>query len=141
MNLILRPSGILNLFAFLLISPIAFTQTRPIRFQHLSVEQGLSANLVYGITQDKKGFIWLATTDGLNRFDGHNVEVFRHKLGDKNSLPDNAIYCLFTDSRGIVWIGLPRGLARYDEHTNSFRSFFMDPRDKNSLPNDNVQAI
>src|SRR5215471_16352296 len=96
----------------------AFAQ-HPLRFQHLSVDQGLSTNVVRSMTQDDKGFMWLGTTDGLNRFDGYNVEIFREKLGDKNSLPDNVFYSLFTDSRGIVWIGSTNGLARYDGHANS----------------------
>src|SRR5215471_8991595 len=96
-----------------------FAQRPSLRFQHLSVDQGLSTDVVRSITQDKNGFIWLGTTDGLDRFDGSNVEIFREKLGDKNSLPDNVFYSLFTDSRGIVWIGSGNGLARYDGHANS----------------------
>jgi len=141
MKRILQQSSVVGSFVLTMINQNAFAQARQIRFQHLSVEQGLSANLVYAITQDKYGFIWLGTTDGLNRFDGKNVEVFRYKIGDRNSLPNNSVLSLFTDSRGIVWIGTPSGLARYDEHTNSFPSFINNPRDTKSLPGNVINAI
>ena len=137
----LQLSCILGFLASIIIIQNAFAQPRHFRFQHLSVEQGLSANLVYAITQDKHGFIWLGTTDGLNRFDGKNVEVFRYKHGDKNSLPNNSVIELFTDSRGIVWIATPNALSRYDERTNSFRSFINNPKDDNSLPRGNINVI
>ena len=136
-----RPSRIFILLGFILTAHTAIAQPLSIRFQHLSVEQGLSANLLYAITQDNRGFMWLGTNEGLNRFDGKNVEVFRYKHGDKYSLPHNASNCLFTDSRGIVWIGTINGLAYYDEHSNSFRSFISNPKDNNSLPGNIINAI
>src|SRR4030095_1868508 len=141
MKRILRQSSVVGAFVLVMINQNAFSQARQFRFQHLNVEQGLSASLVYTITQDKHGFVWLGTTDGLNRFDGKNVEVFRYKIGDRNSLPNNSVLSLFTDSRGIVWIGLPNGLARYDEHTNSFRSFIDSPKGNNSPAGNVINAI
>jgi ligand-binding sensor domain-containing protein/two-component sensor histidine kinase len=136
-----QSSGILFLFFLIIITPCAFAQPHPLRFQHLSIEQGLSANLVYAVTQDKHGFIWLGTSGGLNRFDGNRIEVYRQKLGDKTSLPGNAIICLFTDTRGILWIGTASGLAYFDEHTNSFHTFVNNPEDSNSLPNNFINVI
>jgi len=134
-------SGLLGLFVFITLAQNASAQLYPIRFQHLSLEQGLSHNNVVSITQDKYGLIWIATSDGLNRFDGYKVEIYRHEPGNKNSLPDNMIRCTFTDSRGTVWIGSANGLAYYDDHTNSFRSFFRDHYDKNSLPSNWVSVV
>ena len=128
-----QSSGLLYLFLLITITPCAFAQPQSIRFQHLSIGEKLSANQVMGVTQDKHGFIWVATADGLNRFDGYNVEVFRHKQSDKNSLPSSSLLCIFTDSRGIVWIGTSNGLAYFDDRTNSFRTFSNKPNDKNSL--------
>jgi len=138
MKRILWSSCIADLFALLIITQTAFAQFPSLRFQHLSVEQGLSTNVVRSITQDSSGFIWLGTTDGLNRFDGHNVEIFQQKLGQRNALPDNALFCLFTDSRGIVWIGSANGLARYDGHTDSFRTIPLYSRNSNSRPSANI---
>src|SRR5215468_2990043 len=94
MKRILQPSFITELLALVIINQPASAQAPSLRFQHLSVEQGLSTNVVRSITQDKNGFIWLGTTDGLNRFDGYNTEIFRQQPGDTNSLPDNALFCL-----------------------------------------------
>ena len=135
-----QPSGIL-LFVILVITPAAFNQPRPLQFQHLSVVHGLSHNRVWAITQDKYGLIWIGTNDGLNRFDGYEMDVFRNEPGNKNSLPENFVRCLFTDSRGVVWIGTANGLAHYDSRTNSFHSFFPDSTDENSLPGNNISTI
>jgi len=89
----------LVLTGFFIFTQTSFAQSLSIRFQHLTVVQGLSNNLVHAITQDGHGFIWIGTEDGLNRFDGINTEVFRNKPGDINSLPSNEILCLFTDSQ------------------------------------------
>ena len=136
-----QPSGILHLLVTIVITQTAFTQTPPIQFQHFSVEQGLSNNQVSAFIQDKNGFIWIATQDGLNRFDGYKVDIYRNERGNKNSLPSNRVRCLFTDSRGTVWIGTSNGLTYYDDHTNSFRSFFQDPNNINSLPSNVITVI
>ena len=106
-----QPSGILHFLAIIIISQTAFAQAPPLQFQHLSMEQGLSQSRLYAITQDKYGLIWIGTDDGLNRFDGYKVEVYRQERGNKNSLPNNVVRCLFTDSQGIVWIGSEIGGA------------------------------
>jgi len=138
---IISRSGIFGFLVFIVSAQNALTQPYSIRFQHLSVEQGLSTNYVYAITQDKSGFMWIATSDGLNRFDGHDVEVYRSKHGDENSLPSNEILCLFTDSRGIVWAGTGNGLAYYDDHANSFRVFLKNSKNKNSLAGNVINVI
>lgn len=78
--------------------------------QHIGVEHGLSSNKVNCIFQDKKGFIWIGTDYGLNRFDGYSFKVFTRKEGDTNSLTDNNITCLAQDAAGNIWIGTINGL-------------------------------
>ena len=135
-----QPSGIL-LFVILVITSAAFTQPPPLQFQHLNDAHGLSNNRVWAITQDKYGLIWIGGNDGLNRFDGYKVDVYRNEPGNKNSLPENFVRCLFTDSHGVVWIGTANGLAYYDSRSNSFQSFFQDSTDENSLPGNNISTI
>jgi ligand-binding sensor domain-containing protein len=137
----LRPSGILDLLVFILFTHNAFAQPYPLRFQHLSIDQGLSNNIVVSITQDKYGLIWIGTQDGLNRFDGYRVDIHRHEPGNKYSLPNNLVRCVFTDSHNRVWIGTTNGLAYFDNDTNSFRSFFQNINDKNSLPSNWISVI
>src|SRR6187549_4274442 len=109
----------MGFLVFVMCSPTAFAQPLPLQFQHLSDVQGLSNNRVWSITQDKYGLIWVGTQDGLNRFDGYKVDVYRTERGNKNSLPNNYIRCLFTDSHGTVWIGTQNGMAYYDDRSNS----------------------
>jgi ligand-binding sensor domain-containing protein len=134
-----QPSGIL-VFVILVITPTAFAQPPSLQFQHLTDAQGLSNNRAWAITQDKYGFIWIGSQDGLNRFDGYKVDVYRAERGNKNSLPNNYVRCLFTDSRGVVWIGTANGLAYYDYHSNSFQSFFRG-KGENTPPGNSISVI
>jgi len=133
-----QPSVILLLLVTIIVSNSAFAQPPPLNFQHLT--EGLSNNRVWAITQDKYGFIWIGTADGLNRFDGYKMDVFRKESGNKKSLPGNLVNCLFTDSRGTVWIGTANGLAYYDSRSNSFQTF-LKGKDENSLPGNHISAI
>ena len=99
-------------------SPASF-----ISFQHLTNEHGLSQNSVTAMVQDDQGFMWLGTWDGLNRYDGGLVKIFRHNDGDTTSLLSNEIHCLFKSSNGNVWVGTQEGLCSYDHNTNRFRSY------------------
>ena len=137
-----QPSGIPLLLIINIITLTAFAQPPPpLQFQHLSDVHGLSNNRVGAFTQDKYGLIWIGSDDGLNRFDGYKVDVYRKEAGNKNSLPNNFVRCLFTDTHGVVWIGTADGLAYYDSRSNSFQTFFQDSTDENSLPSNNISTI
>ncbi|WP_313916657.1 two-component regulator propeller domain-containing protein [Tahibacter sp.] len=95
-----------------------------IRFQNYDAEQGLSHGRVRAIAQDRDGYIWIATRDGLNRFDGHRFRVYRHDPADPGSLPDNVVMALATTADGALWIGTAGGgLARYDAERDRFQVF------------------
>ncbi|MBK7631225.1 MAG: hypothetical protein IPJ23_11095 [Ignavibacteriales bacterium] len=92
-----------------------------ITFNHLTVEDGLSNNDVNTLIQDRTGFIWFGTDDGLNRYDGYNFKVFRNIPNDSTSLSDNSIWALMEDSRGTIWIGTKDGiLNQFDLVTEKF---------------------
>ncbi|MDR0541206.1 MAG: hybrid sensor histidine kinase/response regulator, partial [Dysgonamonadaceae bacterium] len=86
-----------------------------------STEQGLSSSLINQVYQDKKGYIWIATEDGLNRFDGIRFVTYRMIAGDSASLKNNYVRSLFEDSRGNFYIGCIDGLMQYDRTTDRFR--------------------
>jgi diguanylate cyclase (GGDEF)-like protein/PAS domain S-box-containing protein len=90
------------------------------RFGHLSVEHGLSQSTVQAIFQDRMGFLWLGTEEGLTRFDGYGTTVFLHDPEDPKSLPNNRVTVLFGDRKGRLWVGTDSGLARYDARQESF---------------------
>ncbi|HEX5654536.1 MAG TPA: two-component regulator propeller domain-containing protein [Chitinophagaceae bacterium] len=140
MKCALTSGSFLGLLVFIISAQSLYAQPPPLQFQHLSDEQGLSNNRVWAITQDKYGLIWIGTGDGLNRFDGYKVEVFRNERGNKKSLPHNHVRCLFADSGGMLWIGTSNGLAYYDNLSNSFQSFFQS-KDENSLPANPISVI
>ncbi|MCB2204157.1 hypothetical protein KQI65_05360 [bacterium] len=85
------------------------------RFERLTVEDGLSQGVVTAMLHDHSGFMWFGTKDGLNRYDGYTFVQFRNESDNVNSLGDNAISALVEDSLGQIWIGTEGGgLHRYD---------------------------
>ncbi|WP_454804706.1 hybrid sensor histidine kinase/response regulator transcription factor [Mucilaginibacter phyllosphaerae] len=89
-------------------------------FKHYQVEQGLSNNTVYACLQDKKGFLWLGTKDGLNRFDGYAFKIFRHSPRDKRTISNNIVHALSLDKDGNLWVATDNGVDCYDPKTETF---------------------
>lgn len=87
----------------------------------LGIESGLSNNSVRVVYQDKRGFIWLGTYDGLNRYDGSEFKVFRNNLNDSTSLPHNYIYSIHEDADNNLWVGTGQGVVKYN-HTYGYFS-------------------
>lgn len=108
------------LLLLILIGNLLNGQTQNRCFEHFSVEDGLSQSLVHSICQDTLGFIWIATDDGLNRFDGHNIVVYKNDVNDKHSIVGNVILTLFEDSKANLWVGTEHGLCLYDRHKDCF---------------------
>ncbi len=88
--------------------------------QQITVEQGLSQSSVYSILQDYKGFLWFGTADGLNRYDGYDITVFRHRDTDTNSLTDNTIRTMIEDKNHSLWVATNEALHRYDRISGHF---------------------
>ena len=102
----------------------------PPYFTHISLEQGLSQSVVTAMAQDRTGFLWLGTQDGLNRYDGYTFRVFRNEPGNATSLGNNYITALAVDGAGDLWIGTNGGgLDRFDPGTETFTHFRHDPND------------
>ncbi len=110
--------------------------------ERIGYEDGLSNQVIWSIIQDEKGFIWMGTEDGLNRFDGYSFKTFRHDLRNRNSLSDNFIYTLFEDSDGHIWIGTnSKGLSKFDPKTQEFMNIGNDEQDSSSFPGERVLCI
>jgi ligand-binding sensor domain-containing protein/signal transduction histidine kinase len=116
---------------FLIALPILITASNGYQqiFYSLTNEDGLSQGSILCICQDNMGFIWIGTNDGLNRYDGYNVKIYRNIPGDTTSLSSNRISSLFADNNGYVWIGTAGGgLNKYDPAVNKFtRYYFKTP--------------
>lgn len=109
---------------------------QPQRFtiEHLTREHGLSHNTVVSLFQDSRGFIWIGTIDGLNRFDGYSCLVFRHNPSDSNSLSSSFVHGLIEDRHGFLWIGTRSGgLSRYNPSTGAFKTYLLNPSGANGL--------
>ncbi|HPS63529.1 MAG TPA: two-component regulator propeller domain-containing protein, partial [Bacteroidales bacterium] len=90
-------------------------------FSSLSLEEGLSQSVVNCICQDSRGFLWIGTQNGLNRFNGYTFEVYSHNPSDTNSLWNNWIYSIAEDREGNLWIGTKNGLNQYLRETGIFK--------------------
>ncbi len=106
----------------------------------ITSEQGLSDNTVWAITQDKQGFVWFGTSNGLNRYDGKHCVVY-HRSSDSSGLSDDQIWSLYADTDGSIWIGTHSGLNRFDPSTRTFKKYFHDPDDPTSLSGNNVGPV
>jgi len=108
-----------------------------LKFSHLSTLNGLSNSNVFDITQDHQGYIWFATEDGLNRFDGNNFVTYRHNANNKHSIANNFIRKIFIDHENTLWVGTENGLSRYNVELDNFDNFKNIENDDSSL-RDNV---
>lgn len=120
--------------AFWLVSVMAYSQADQFRFKHLDIQQGMSNNQVNCFLKDSKGFMWIGTLSGLNRFDGYTFKTYRNSVRDSTSLPNNDIRKLFEDPRGRIWIITNFNSCIYDpekevfhRNTNSFLKEFSIP--------------
>ncbi len=115
-------------------------QIAPLKFERLSVEEGLSNAFVWRILQDRRGFLWIGTEDGLNRFDGYEFTIFKH--GGPGTVSHNTIWEIFEDHAGTLWVGTyGGGLNKFDRDTQTFKSYQHDPNNPNSLSDDHVRAV
>ncbi len=126
--------------ALSLASPLA-AQRADLRFERISFEQGLTQSTVYAILQDRRGFMWFGTQDGLNRYDGYNFVGYKHAHTDSQSLTNNYIQSLFESRDGALWIGTKAGLNRLDPYTEKITRYQHDPQKANSLSGNAVYAI
>jgi ligand-binding sensor domain-containing protein/serine phosphatase RsbU (regulator of sigma subunit) len=110
-------------FFFILIFSRVSAQKEDLQFEHLSMKDGLSMNPVMAILQDKKGFLWFGTQDGLNRYDGYSFKVYKTADADTTTISDNFITALCIDKQKRLWVGTLNGLNLYNSSNGSFRRF------------------
>ena len=134
-------AGAALLLIGVLASPLAAQD--PVAFRHLTIADGLSQNAVSGIVQDRRGFMWFATKDGLNRYDGYQFVVFRHNPFDSTSISDSETNIVFEDSRGRLWVGTRSGgLNRFDRTHERFSRVKAGPtRDITAITEEPSGAI
>ena len=117
-----RYLSLLTLLLWLALPCADFAQTA--QFESLTIEQGLSQGMIYDILQTRDGFLWVATKDGLNRYDGYNFKVFAYNPFDPYSVGENTILAVFEDSRDLLWVATEsKGVDVYDPRRGRFHHF------------------
>ena len=91
-----------------------------LKFKALSIKDGLTNNSINDVIKDTVGFIWIATDDGLNRYDGQEFKIFHHSDSSSKTISSNTVYCLFQSRRGELIAGTHNGICRYNPIDESF---------------------
>ena len=110
---------------FLLSVSIGYAQPERLQFNHLTSENGLSSSVITSILQDYKGFIWIGTYDGLNRYDGINFVVYKNSLTDSSSLSDDVRTMIEDHDKNLI-IGTNAGLCKYNRDKDNFLNYTVD---------------
>lgn len=114
---------------------------KPMHFERLTIKDGLSQNSVFYSLRDSRGFMWLGTLDGLNRYDGYEFKAYKHDPNRPGTIAGNVIYAIVEDKNGDLWIGTDNGLSRYDRDFESFEVYRHDPTDDSSIGHNMVRAL
>jgi len=114
---------------------------RDLKFTHLTTNDGLSENHVFAILQDHRGFMWFATDDGLNRYDGNAFVVYKNNPDDPGSLGANSIRDMLEDDKGYLWLAAFPGINKFDPATERTTRYAHDPNNPNSPGGNSVESI
>jgi signal transduction histidine kinase/ligand-binding sensor domain-containing protein/CheY-like chemotaxis protein/HPt (histidine-containing phosphotransfer) domain-containing protein len=111
-------------------------------FEHLTMRDGLSQSTVNCIFQDSRGYIWLGTENGLDRYDGYSVREYRRERGNPHALASDYIWTIAEDKEGNLWVATDEGgVARWSPRTDDFEDFRHDPRRPDSLASDSTTTL
>jgi ligand-binding sensor domain-containing protein len=140
-----RAVGLATIF-FLLLPMVARAQdgvgARQVRFRTYTPSDGLSQATARALVQDRDGFVWIGTQDGLNRFDGYSFRVYKHDRNDPTTLSHNHVWALLADADGSVWIGTQAGgLDRYDPTHDRFVAYASTKSTDGTVPSQLVTAL
>ncbi len=120
----------------------ALSLTEDYRFEHITVKDGLSLSYVTSIAQDKNGYLWFGTQDGLNKYDGFSFVVYKHDPFNDSSIPSGDIIDILVDKKGKMWLGTDGGgLARFDPKKETCLRLEHDPSDSLSLSSNSITSL
>lgn len=97
------------------------TYAQNVRFSAITTAEGLSQNTITALIQDRQGFLWIGTPDGLHRYDGYSLIDYKHLPNDSTSLINNSITSLVEDKKGNIWIATEKGISKWIRNQNSFQ--------------------
>ncbi len=140
----LRIKYFLPFFIALLLFPLRATlpQIKQLRFERVSSEEGPAQSLITAIFQDRTGYLWFGTYDGLYKYNGYTFKVYKNRAFDTASISGNYIQAIIEDHKGNIWIGTQSsGISKFDKISGNFTNYMHDPRNKNSLISNRTWAI
>ncbi|WP_428331766.1 two-component regulator propeller domain-containing protein [Mucilaginibacter sp.] len=120
---------------------LAFSQNQSITFDHIGTREGLSQINVNCIIQDSRGFMWIGSRNGLNRFDGYKFINYSYDAKNNNSISNNMISDLAEDNDGNIWIATQNGLNRFERKTGTFTRYMHDERKANSITSNIISRL
>ncbi|MGL5245901.1 MAG: ligand-binding sensor domain-containing protein, partial [Sarcina sp.] len=103
----------------------------PIEFSNITVNDGLSQSNVEYIFQDSKGYIWIGTADGLNKYNGYEFKTYRYNENLPNSILGSHIYVIKEDDEGNIWVGTSNGLSKINVLTDEIKNYYNSESDGN----------
>ena len=142
--------NIINLRAFscrLLVLIIAAVQPFPVianasfQFKRIYTDEGLPGNYIDQTFQDREGYIWIVTTQGVARYDGYNFRVFKHAASIENSIADSWVEAGYQDKAGRIWFATKSGLSLLDTKSGTFKTYRSDEEDESTLDDSYVLAL
>ena len=119
----------------------ADARLKDLKCAHLTTKDGLAQDNVVAILQDHRGFMWFATGEGLNRYDGNSFVVYKNNPNDPGSLSHNFIRDVVEDDHGYLWVAAHPGVNKFDPTTERATRYVSDPKNPNSLGSDAVWRI
>ena len=132
----------ISLIIFLIFPILLNAQSQNLKFEHLTEEDGLSGDYITGILQDNQGFMWFATRNGLNRYDGYEFKVYKHDPTNSSTIGLSWVEAICQDKYGNLWIGTKGGgLDRYDFDSETFCHYKYQVDNPNSLCNNYVVSL
>lgn len=112
------------------------------KFRKFTQDHGLPNDIITGIVQDDFGFIWMATQDGLCRYDGYNFKTFHHDPSDTTTIAHDRLFCMIRSKSGMIWIGTEGGGANaFDPNTEKFVAYTHKKNDPNSICSNEIYSI
>jgi two-component system sensor histidine kinase ChiS len=137
----MRDAALVFLFILCLTGTL-FLESGTGRFKYISIDEGLSQSTIFCLLQDSKGFLWIGTQDGLNKYDGYTFKVFKRDPDDANSLSHNWVTAIYEDESGMIWIGTNGGgLNRFDPRREGFFRYPVRQGDPGCIHSGSIRAI
>ncbi|GAB5380400.1 MAG: hypothetical protein Alis3KO_10520 [Aliiglaciecola sp.] len=112
-----------------------------VKFQRITLDQGLSQEYVVTAFQDSEGFMWFGTQEGLNRYDGYQFKVFTYSSRNKDSLSSDWIYSIAEPEKDTLWIGTRSGVNVFDKNSQTFSHYRHNPELSSSISSDTVRVV